>query len=42
MLRFSNQAVQHDLSSVLIQIRTVAEREPSRSAQPIPRTGDWN
>jgi very-short-patch-repair endonuclease len=42
MLRFSNQAVQNDLPSVLIQIRTVADSEPSRSAQPIPRTGDWN
>ena len=42
MLRFSNQAVQQDLLSVLIQIRTVAESELPRSAQPIPRTGAWD
>ena len=42
MLRFNNQAVQNDLPSVLVQIRTVPDSEPSRSAQPIPRTGDWN
>jgi very-short-patch-repair endonuclease len=41
MVRFSNQAVQSDLSSVLDQIRMVAHSEPPRSAQPIPRTGGW-
>jgi very-short-patch-repair endonuclease len=39
ILRFSNEAVQHGLPSVLTEIRTVAESESPRSAQPIPRTG---
>jgi very-short-patch-repair endonuclease len=41
MVCFSNRAVQQDLSSVLAEIRTVADSEPPRSAQPIPRTGGW-
>src|SRR3954463_16673382 len=41
VLRFSNEALLADLEAILEIIRTVAEAEPSRPAQPIPRTSGW-
>ncbi len=41
ILRFPNQAIRDDLTMVLGAIRAVADRGPSPSAQPIPRTGAW-
>ncbi|MBA3451073.1 MAG: endonuclease domain-containing protein [Chloroflexia bacterium] len=41
VLRFPNEAVRDDLAAVLEAIRAVAYGQPSRPAQPIPRTGGW-
>jgi len=41
VLRFSNDAIFDDLPAILETIRKSAKGEPSRPAQPIPRTSGW-